>query len=145
MLTKALAGAAALIALAGCGSHVTLRASPATLGAVEVRVVDAYAFGARVAIKTVITNTSSKPVTVDEDGFDLRIGGKLLEHRAGLTGSRKPITLTPGQKRDVEVDFRADHDLGDLARAALVVGGVSVAGAPPKVMGEIVLSASQGP
>jgi hypothetical protein len=146
MLTKILACSAVIAALAGCGSRVTLRAAPASLGAVEVRVVDAYTFGSRVTIKTVVTNTSSKPVAVDRDGFDLRVAGKLLEHRSGVIASHAPITVDPGRKRDIDVGFRADHDLGDLARAALVVGGVSIpAGAPPKVVGEIVLSASSAP
>lgn len=147
MLTKLLPFGAAMIALGlavpACGfSRVGLSAAPKTLGAVEVRVTDAYTFGARVTVKTVVTNTSSKPLAVDREGFDLRVAGKHLEHRAGLTTSRKPVTLAPGQKHDFDLEFRADHDLADLSRAALVVGGISIPpNAPGKVVGEIVLSA----
>ncbi|MFT3775171.1 MAG: hypothetical protein QM820_58230 [Minicystis sp.] len=147
MLTKLLACSAAMaaFALTACGSRVNLAASPTTLGAVQVRVVDAYAYGARVSVKAVVTNTSTKPVALDPEGLDVRVAGKLLDHRGGLTTSHKPITLAPGEKHDVAVEFRADHDLGELARAALVVGGVSIpANAPAKVVGEIVLSASGG-
>lgn len=149
MVTKLLARPAAILALAlapaACGSHVGLHAAPATLGAVQVRVVDAYAYGKRVTVKAVVTNTSSKPLTVDRDGFELRVGGQLLPHRSGVTASHKPIAVAPGEKHDVEVEFLADHDLGDLTKAALVVGGISApASAPAKVVGEIVLSAAQG-
>jgi hypothetical protein len=149
MLTKILARTAALVALAAapaaCGSRVALYADPVKLGAVQVRVVDAYTSGPRVTVKTVVTNTSPRPVLVDSEGFDLRVGGKLLPHRSGMLTTHKPITVAPGQKHDVEVEFRADHDLGELSKAALVVGGISApADAPAKVVGEIVLSASSG-
>jgi hypothetical protein len=150
MLTKILARSAAILALAlaapACGGwRVGLHAAPAELGVVQVRVVDAYTYGARVTVKAVVTNASSKPLTVDREGFDLRVGGKLLPHRSGLKLSHKPALVAPGEKQDVEVEFAADHDLGDLAKAALVVGGISApAGAPAKVVGEVILVATGG-
>jgi len=149
MPTSTLARPAAILALAlataACGSHVGLYASPTRLGAVQISVADAYTFGPRVTVKAVVTNTSPKPVLVDPEGFDLRVGGKLLPHRSGILTSRKPITVAPGAKHDLEVEFRADHDLGELTKAALVVGGIAApADAPAKVVGEVILTTSPG-
>src|SRR5262245_59460889 len=111
MLTRLLACSTALLALAlsACFfSRVTLSAAPATLGAVQVRVVDVHTAGQRVTVKAVFTNTSSKPIAVNPEGIDLRVGGKNLEHKAGLLTSKKPITIAPGQKHELDVEFRAD-------------------------------------
>jgi hypothetical protein len=132
----------ALAFLAGC-SRVPLHAPPAQLeGGLVVKVYDAYARDDRVFVKSMVTNGGPQAVTIDRDGWALRLpDGTVLPRAVGRTTLHSPYVLQPGETREVYVDFHQDDaELEALPSAMLIIGGISFGAEMPRVVGEIPLS-----
>ena len=131
------------VGAAGCGRHrEPLYASTVVVGdAVLVRVKHAYVRGDKVVVKTFMQNRTDQPVTIDRDAIALRLtDGSVIPRASGRSTRHEPYLLSPGEGRDVNVDFRLGGRAADLAEAFLVIDGVEVGDEQPRMLGEVALS-----
>ena len=129
--------------VAGCGRHrEPLYASTVVVGdAVLVRVKHAYVKGDRVVVKTFMQNRTDQPVTIDRDAIGLRLeDGSVIPRASGRTTRHEPYLLSPGEGRDVHVDFRLGGRPADIGQAFLVIDGVELGREGPRMLGEVALS-----
>src|SRR4029453_7630582 len=94
----------ALTLLVAC-SRVPLHAPPAQLeGGGVGKIYDAYARDDRIFVKSMVTNGSQQAITIDRDGWALRLpDGTVLPRAVGRTTLHTPYVLQPGETREVFV------------------------------------------
>lgn len=129
--------------LAGCGRYrEPLYASTVVVGdAVLVRVKHAYVKGDKVVVKTFMQNRTDQAVSIDRDAIGLRLeDGSVIPRASGRTTRHEPYLLSPGEGRDVNVDFRLGGRAADIGQAFLVIDGVEVGREGPRMLGEVALS-----
>jgi hypothetical protein len=144
-----LGGSAAALLLAasfGCGNglpdKMKYAAPPTALlqGGVSVTFQLAHADEDEMKVRFYVTNISNQIMTVNRDGFALRLPDGRILPRAG--SSHDLYHLGPGQGHNVWVAFKQSGlDLRTVQTASVIIGGITYQSDPmPRVVGEIPLT-----